>query len=75
MPGPLQGGCVVRYSNTSAHAMLETSSIARATPNAHRAKAPSTFTTSPFILVSARYCLALLVIDYSHHSSADLTSS
>jgi hypothetical protein len=33
MLGPLHGGCVVRYSNTSAHAMVGTSSIARETNN------------------------------------------
>jgi hypothetical protein len=49
MLGPLHGGCVVRYSNTSAHAMLGTSSIARITTNTHRAKAASTFTATLFM--------------------------
>ena len=49
MLGPLHGGCVVRYSNTSAHAMLGTSSIATVTTNTHRAKAASTFTATLFM--------------------------
>jgi hypothetical protein len=49
MLGPLHGGCVVRYSNTSAHAMLGTSSIATVTTNTHSAKAASTFITTLFM--------------------------
>jgi hypothetical protein len=48
MSGPLQGGCVVMYSNTSAHAMLGTRSTARVTATTHRAKAASTLTATLF---------------------------
>src|SRR5215212_1437285 len=45
-----EGPVVVIHSNSSAHAMLGTTSIARVTTNTHRAKAASTLTATLFMV-------------------------